>query len=203
VVAELKDPARLTVTSFEKKWVGSGVYLCGVCGSTMAVSWPGRNQGRKYACPAHSCVMRAGQPLDDYVENAVLERLSQPDAHLLIAKRGIDVADLQDQRAGWVAKLDLLVELLDDGTLDGPKAREKAAGYKDHIARIDATLAQAARTSPTAALLATGKELRQRWEKLTPAIRGEIIGEIAVVKINPAARGERGFNPDYIDLTWK
>jgi len=203
VVAELRDPSRLTVTSFEKKWVGSGVYVCGVCGATMRVSWPGHNQGRKYACSAHSCVMRAGEPLDDYVENAVLHRLSQPDAHLLIAQRGVDVGKLQDQRAGLVTKLDNIVDLLDDGTLDSPKAREKAAEYKGKIAEIDAALANAARTSPTAALLATGKKLRARWATLTPAVQGEIITEIAVVTINRGTRGQRTFDPNAIDVAWK
>jgi hypothetical protein len=61
------------------------------------------------------------------VENAVLERLSLPDADLLIATGGDGVGALQDARAGWVTKYDRLVDLLDDGTLDGPKAREKSA----------------------------------------------------------------------------
>ena len=59
------------------------------------------------------------------------------------------------------------------------------------------------RTSPTAALLATGKELRERWTKLTPAVRSAIIDEIAVVTVLPGRRGVRGFNPEYIDIRWK
>lgn len=202
LVSDLRDPARVKVTSFERKYVGSGVYVCGVCGATMRVSFPGRG-GRKYACSAHSCVMRAGDPVDDYVENAMLARLSRKDAKLLIAKRGVDVGALQDARAGWIAKLDNLVELLDDGTLDGPKARDKAAGYKAEIAAIDSQLAAAARTSPTAALLATGKELRQRWVDLPPSVRSQIIDEIAVVTINPTRRGVRVFDAAAIDIAWK
>jgi hypothetical protein len=204
VEAELRDPSRQKVTSFERKYVGSGVYVCGRCGATMRVSFPGRNQGRKYTCSAGSCVMRSADPLDDYVENAVLERLSRPNAKLLIAKPGTDdVGTLQDERAGWVAKLDRLVDLLEDETLDGPKARQRAARYKEEIAAIDAKLAAAVRTSPTAALLATGKELRERWEKLSPSIRSQIIDEIAVVTVRPGRRGERGFNSDYITVEWK
>ena len=89
------------------------------------------------------------------------------------------------------------------GTLDGPKAREKAAEYKAEIAAIDAELAAAARTSPTAALLATGKELRKRWAKLTPSVRSQIIDEIAVVTIQPTRRGVRTFDPTAIDVVFK
>jgi hypothetical protein len=45
------------------------------------------------------------------------------------------------------------------------------------------------------ALLATGKKLPQRWAHPTPAVRGEIIREVAVVTINPAQRGRRDFAP--------
>ena len=113
------------------------------------------------------------------------------------------MSKLQDSRAGYVAKLDQLVELLDDGTLDGPKAREKAAGYKGKIAEIDGKLAAAARTSPTAALLPTGRELRRRWAKLSPSVRSQIIDEIAVVTIQPTRRGVRVFDPTAIDVVWK
>ena len=89
------------------------------------------------------------------------------------------------------------------GTLDGPKAREKAAEYKAEIAAIDAELAAAARTSPTAALLATGKELRKRWAALTPSVRSQIIDEIAVVTIQPTRRGVRTFDPTAIDVVFR
>ncbi len=151
LVADLTDPARVKVVSFERKYVGTGVYRCGVCGATVRVSFPGkgkRSYGRKYACSAHSCVMRAGDPVDDYVENLVVERLSRPDAHLLIDGPGCDVAALQDARAGWAAKYDQLVELLDDGTLDGPQVREKAAEYRAEIAAIDSQLAADALPRP-------------------------------------------------------
>jgi DNA invertase Pin-like site-specific DNA recombinase len=206
VVAELRDPSRQKVTCFERKYVGSGVYLCGVCGATLQVSFPGKKRGgrRRYVCSAHICVSRLGEPLDDYVENVVLERLSQPDANLLIAKPGQDhVGTLQDERAGWVTKLDNLVDLIEDGTLDGPKARKRAATYKDEIAAIDAKLAAAVRTSPTAALLASGKELRARWTAMTPAIRSQVIDEVAVVKVRRGGQGRRPFDPTLVDIIWR
>jgi hypothetical protein len=112
------------------------------------------------------------------------------------------VGKLQDQRAGWVATLDRLVDLLDDGTLDSPKPRERATKYKSEIAEIDGKLAAAARTSPTAALLATGRALRKRWEKLSPWARSQIIDEVAVVTVLPGRRGVCGFDPAHIDVRW-
>jgi DNA invertase Pin-like site-specific DNA recombinase len=205
VEAELRDPSRQKVTSFERVHVGSGLYRCGVCGATVRISIPGKGRGRRrYTCSAHSCVMRNAEDLDAYVENTVLERLSQPDADLLIAKEpGDGISRLQNRRAEWVAKLDQLVELLDDGTLDGPKARERAGEYKAEIADIDARLAAAARTSPTATLLASGEELRERWARLSPAIRSQIIDELVTVTIQRTRRGIRTLDPDAIDIRWR
>ena len=41
LVAFLSDPSRIVCTSFEKKYMGSGVYVCGLCGAPMrhAVAW--------------------------------------------------------------------------------------------------------------------------------------------------------------------
>lgn len=204
VVRYLSDPNRIKVASFERKYVGSGIYRCGVCGSGMRVTFPGGDQPRKYTCSGRSCVMRTGDPVDVYVENAVLERLSRPDARLLVAEPDDDLAALQDRRAQLVAKYDELAQLLVDGTLDGPGARNTAAKLKADIAAIDAQLAAATGTSPIAALLATGTELRRRWDKLSPGVRAQIIDEVATVTIQPCpVRGKRGFDPDLVEIAWK
>jgi site-specific DNA recombinase len=201
LVAHLTDPARITTTSWERRYPGSGVYLCGVCGGTMKSDRSGGPVARSsYACRAKGHVLRNAANLDDHVANVVLERLG--DAKLVIARGGDDVGKLQDARAGWVAKLDQLVDLLDDGTLDGPKAREKAAGYRSEIAKIDRRLAAALRTSPTAKLLAAGEDIRQRWEGMDATLRSQVIDELVVVRVLPAKRG-RGFDADAVEIRWK
>jgi len=74
--------------------------------------------------------------------------------------------------------------------------------YKSEIADIDAKLAAAARTSPTAALLATGTKLRQRWAQMSPALRSQVIDEVAVVTVLPGGKGRRVFDPTLVDISW-
>jgi site-specific DNA recombinase len=62
LVAFLSDPARIICTSFEKKYMGSGVYRCGVCGGPMRTAVPGGKKpgGRRYECRAKQHVVRVG-----------------------------------------------------------------------------------------------------------------------------------------------
>ena len=97
LVAYLSNPARVTNTnSFERKYLGPGVYRCGVCGETMKTARPGgKNPGqRRYVCRNTPHLARVGQPIDDLVTAAILERMTQPDAAELLASQGVDITGL-------------------------------------------------------------------------------------------------------------
>ena len=77
LVAYLSNPARITnPNSFERKYLGPGVYRCGICGATMMTARPGgKNPGkRRYVCRNTPHLARVGQPIDDLVTAAMLER---------------------------------------------------------------------------------------------------------------------------------
>jgi hypothetical protein len=50
--------------------------------------------------------------------------------------------------------------------------------------------------------MASGENLRQRWEEMNATLRSQVIDELAVVTVLPAKRG-RGFDPDCIEIAWK
>ena len=205
LVALLTDPTRVTTTSWERRWQGAGIYRCGVCGGPMKSS---QSNGRKrplrrnYVCrhrPLKGCVLRDAESLDEHVANVILGQLTE--AKLVVPKKRDDgVARLQDERAKWVAKLDKLVDLLDD--LDTPTARSRAVEYKAEIASIDRKLAAALRVSPAGRLMAGGEDLWQRWEEMDATLRSQVIDELVVVRVLPSKRG-RGFDPDSVDISWR
>jgi site-specific DNA recombinase len=211
LVAYLSNPARIKNTSFERKYLGSGLYVCGKCGASMKAAMPGgitptgraNRKTRAYVCRESAHVLRQGQPLDDFVTATLLERLSQPDAQVLLPTHNVDVRALQTERAALAETYDGLATLLVEGVLDGPGARRNAAELKAKIAVIDAKLADATRTSPAASLIAAGDKLWERWLGMSVTQRAQAVDELAVVTVKPCAKKGRGFDSGDICIEWR
>ncbi|MBF9315843.1 recombinase family protein [Mycobacteroides chelonae] len=205
LVAFLSDPSRIKCTSFERKYIGSGVYRCGKCeGGLMKAAQPGGRKNRAYVCRDHAHVLRAGEPVDAYVEALVLEYLARPDAKLpLDDGHDIDVAALQTQRAGLQARLDELADMFADGAIDGSQLKRGTTELRSRLAVLDSQLADLARTNPVTDLLGAGDRLAEKWAALSKDMQGKIVSELMVVTILPAPRGRRAFDPDYIQIDWK
>ncbi len=204
-MAFLNDPSRIICTSFEKNYAGSGVYRCGVCGSVLrhAVAG-GRNSGqRKYECrQSNSHVVISGAPLDELVEAVLLKLLSDSDIHRRIGNTSdVDVDALHSQRATLQARLDELATMFADGAIDGGQLRRGTSDLRKQLAAVDSVLAELARTSPTAKLLADGDDVTRSWRESSSDIKGKIIDELMTVTVNKATRkGGPGFDPGRVDI---
>src|SRR6476659_11414289 len=71
LVAYLSDPKRVKNTSLERKYIGSGVYICGKCGGRMKSVWPTGRKTFAYVCGVKADILRSGAPLDDFVSAVV------------------------------------------------------------------------------------------------------------------------------------
>jgi site-specific DNA recombinase len=204
LVAFLSDPSRIICTSFEKKYLGSGVYRCGVCGGLMRHAVPGGKKpgGRRYECKINQCVVRIGEPLDEYVEMLVLSKLGKTGIHTRIGSSDIDVTELHSRRAALQARLDELAAMFAEGAVDGSQLRRGTIELRTHLAGVDSVLADLARTSPVAGLLGAADTLTERWRELTPDMKGKVVDELMIVRVMPAPRG-RGFNPEYVQIKTK
>jgi len=209
LVAYLSDPARIICTSFERKYIGSGVYVCGRCGGKMKAAAPGGRKTRAYVCRDHAHMLRSGQPLDDYVTDVLLWRLGQPDAHLMLDNQRVNIPALQAEREVLQARLDTLADQFAEGAISDSQLRRGTSTLRAKLAPIDAQLAQAARIDPVAGLLAAAEgdpvKLRECWDATTAAVRGQIVDELMTVTVNSigSKTGVRAFDPRYIDIAWK
>ncbi|UWW09413.1 recombinase family protein [Mycolicibacterium brumae] len=204
LVAYLGDPARVICTSFEKKYIGSGVYLCGRCGGVMRHAVSGNPTVRRYECKDHQHVVARGEPVDAYVETLVLGRLARTNIHVMLdAGEKVDVDGLHSQRAAVQARLDELAALFAEGVIDGSQLRRGTAELRSQMAELDATLAEVSRRSPVADLLAAGDAVAERWETLSADLKSKIIQELMTVTILPAPRGSKGFNPERVRVEWR
>jgi site-specific DNA recombinase len=205
LVAFLRDPSRIVCTAFEKKHLGSGVYLCGVCGSALRHTVSGGKQAgqRKYECSeSNSHVVVTGPPVDELVEAVVLKMLSGSDIHRRITgSENIDVDAFRARRTALQARLDELATMFAQGAIDGSQLRTGTEDLKEQLAKVSGVLADAARTSPTAKLLEAAATVEEAWSAAAADIKGKIVDELMVVTVNKATRrGGPGFDHDRVDI---
>lgn len=206
LVAFLSNPDRVRHTSFERKYIGSGVYRCGRCGGgPMAHAYPGgKSSARVYQCKAYQHVTRRGEALDQYVEMLVLERLRTTDVRLLVSQdESVNVGELHAKRAGLQARLDELAALFAEGAIDGSQLRRGTNELRAQLAGVDAALAELARRSPIADLVSDREALDERWAALSPDLQGKVVAELMTVTVLPAPRGSKGFRPEYVQIDWR
>jgi site-specific DNA recombinase len=203
LVAYLSDPKRVKNVSFERKYIGVGVYLCGRCGGPMKTGQPHKSRKtRYYVCREHLHLVRVAEPVDDLVTGVVLRRLSLPDAHLLLQDKRIDIPALQIERNAHQARLDQLADMFAEGVIDSSQLRSGTSNLRVKLSGIDSQLADAARTDPVAGLIADRELVQDKWDACTPAIKGQIIGALMTVTIMPCPSSPT-FDPQYVRIDWK
>lgn len=213
LVTMLSDPARIKCTSFERKYLGSGLYLCGVCddGTTMKAAMPGNKadgtpnrRGRAYVCRHKSHLLRSGEPLDDYITAQLLERMTRFDAAELLGNEAVDVTKLTAQRDELQRKLNEITALYEDDAIDGAQFASTSRSTRSKLAVIDQQLADVTRTSPAAALIAAGEAgAWDLWQSMSVTQRAEAVDEVATVTVRPCPRGRREFDHTFIDVTFR
>jgi hypothetical protein len=206
LTAVLRDPSRGGAVSYERKYIGSHRYLCGICGAVMQRTRATHADGRsfsRYACTAAAHLARSQPELDAYVEAVVLGYLQdEKRLHKILADKRdeVNVDELRTRRAALAAQKDELATLFTDGVLDGPAVRRESGKLSAKIAGIDTALAEVARRNPVADLVKDGPEMVEKyWAALSPDLKGKIIDEVCTVTVNPSPRG-RYFKPECIDI---
>ena len=210
VVAVLGDPTRNTTASRARKWLLSGLALCGVCGEPVrsTVSAWGTRRAPAYVCPAGH-VRRNAVELDDYVEATVVERLSRPDAaELLAPDQTGDVAALHAQDAGLRARLDELGRMFGDGMIDALQLASGTASIRTQREAVTEALAASSRGSVLQGV-ADAPDVAEVWEGLDLSRRRAIVDVLLEVTILRTKRGgarrkgETTFDPASVGIEWK
>jgi site-specific DNA recombinase len=195
VCAVLSDPGRRTNTTVARRWLLSGLAVCGVCGDPVRSTSAGTSRGRAtkpaYVCRTGKHVVRDAAECDRFVEQVILERLSRPDVRDLLAPdRRADTAGLHLRDAALAERLVELGRLYGDGTIDAPQLQAATASIRAQREQITAELAAASRGSVLAGV-ADAPDPAKVWKGLDLSRRRAIIDVLATVTILPARKGRR------------
>jgi site-specific DNA recombinase len=223
-VSILGNPARRTSMGNRVKWLGSGLYLCGVCGKPdLRVSTAGGKRLPAYRCKARDNtrqtghVTRAAMPLDAYVERLVVARLQCPDAAELFAEPAdpdLDANALHIETAAIGQRLDDLSTAFADGAITVSQLRAGTDKLRARLAEIEDTLASATAVNPLIGL-AGQSDIAEIWYGTTPdrsdgldlGRRRAVLTKLITITVLPTSRGRRPdgtyFDPTGIRITWK
>ncbi|MEV1292822.1 recombinase family protein [Pseudonocardia sp. NPDC049635] len=219
VCSTLTDPARRTAPGNQPRWLGSGLYQCGVCGRPELRV--GQNGRKKY--PAYRCrlrengrtsghVLRRADVLDSFVERLIVARLSRPDALDLIEPEldGMDTTALHAEQLSVSQRLDDLAAAFADGAVTLGQlqtATERLRARQDEIGR---DLAAAAQTDPLVGVVGT-PDVASLWfgtredraDGLPLGRRRAILDALVTITVHRTQPGRRTFDPSSIGVEWK
>jgi site-specific DNA recombinase len=206
----LLDPKR---QAFQKqgskiRWLGTGQYLCGGCGSTMYVL------GGSYRCKSirlnkphirGSHVARIADKLDAYIDATLLAALQSEDLAAEVAKQGAeatpDSPKLRERKAEIEVEIDAYRELVGQPGW-GPKEIGAAVSKLTvELQAIERELVADAAPSLVAQTVAGGVTA-EAWGKTTVEEKRALLGEMVTVTILRSPLGLKRLAPEYIKLDW-
>ncbi|BCO97645.1 recombinase family protein [Mycobacterium intracellulare] len=215
--AILTDPARRTNGGRGPgvRWLGSGLYVCGVCGEPdlRVSSRSGRVEKRRaYRCRSRERatsgghISREATALDAFVEAVIVERLSRPGLvrRTISAEDTTDVAALRIEADAIRQRQEQLAEAFAEGAIT---RAQLAAGTKKLQQRgdaIDTRLAAAGGRSPLD-VIAQAEDIPALWGTLNLGQKRAILDYLCTVTVLKVerSRGAGGFNPEGVRFDWK
>ncbi|MET8510464.1 recombinase family protein [Streptomyces sp. NPDC005077] len=213
--AVLTDPSRRITPGNERKYLGSGMFLCGVCGETMrAATSNSRNAGSDthywgaYRCKSLKHLSRRRDLVDDQVQLAILERLSWSDAADLLAEREdpVDIRGAQKDMRGARQTLDELASALGTGALDMRSWQVASEAARARLAAAEGVLSRAVTINPVAGLVGAD-DPEAAWNRLDLSRRRAVVAYLMTVTILPSKKGRQPgggyWDPNSVRIEWK
>lgn len=213
LVGFLSDEARRLTTGNTRKYLGSGLFECGICADGTTVRAVTSNKDDRRHLMAYSCrklkhVVRKVEPLDEWVVTQVLERLQRDDAADLLAEREdpVDVKGAQQDMREARQTLDELAEALGSGEMSLPEWRTASKAARARLERAESTLSHAVEVNPVAGL-AGAEDVVAAWNQLDLSRQRAVVASLMTVRLHPARRGRvKGggyFDPATVEIVWK
>jgi site-specific DNA recombinase len=201
-LAIMKDPNRLSPRGRQRMLTGAA--LCGVCEGPIHAH--GNMRRPVYRCATTTGhFSRKAEPVDEYVSEVMIARLSRPDAAQIFTTQpeGPSTAELIRQAEQLRTRLDGLAEAYADGTITASQLRKGSDKLRTALADVEGLLADFRGLPKAVRAVATAEDVREAWDALDGDSRREIIRALAVVYIDPPGQGARGFDPATVRIVWR
>lgn len=199
VVSLLTDPDRATAPGAPARWLGTGLYGCGVCCDGTSVQVCIGDRSPRYRCKDYAHLTRNAETLDKLTRKMIIARLSAPDAVDLIpsAVPSVDLAALRAEAASIRQNLDEMAEDRALGLITRAQMLTATTVGQQRLKTINAELSANLLTSPLTPLIGAA-DVAAVWDRQPLAAKRAVLEALFTVTILPVGRGKRVFNPESI-----
>ncbi len=203
----LVDPTRRLQHGNEKRWLGSGLYRCGLCeNSTLRVAPYGATRSERrwlYRCTTAAHLTVSQDLADAVVRGAVRERLSRPDVCDLLAvvDRGTDTQPLRAEREQLVARLSTFETDYASGLITGSQLAAATSRVRVGLEQVDRRLSGMVGGGALASLSASA-DPADAFDAAALDSQRAIVDALMVVTVRPSGRGKK-LGPERISIEWR
>lgn len=223
-VAIITDPSRKTSPGPARKWLGSGLYLCGVCddGKTTVTSAQRgartikgvRYEGaRGYKCSGRvKHMLRAAEPIDQLIAGTepgkplglVPQLLLREDAAaLLLDDARPDMDELNAKASTLRARLKNMTDAFaDDDEADALEFKRAVRRVKDRLTDIEQQMTSPARAAVLGDLVRSDDPVAM-WAALPLDRKRAVVDMLMTVTILPGRPGRAPFDPETVRIVPK
>jgi len=151
LVTLLVDPSRRRQDGNEKRWLGSGLYICGRCGHTLR---PAPSRGKRlYRCVNSAHLTVAAEHTDEFVRQQVAGLLRDERIAKLLHPSDDGVSADRQLRSDLSARLRATERDYDNDLIDGARYKAKRDKINAELAEVDSRLAAALSRSASSSVL--------------------------------------------------
>lgn len=197
----LVDPSRRTSSDTRSRYLLPHLVTCARCGGAMATARTATGS-RLYKCEARGDLSVQAAPIDAYVTEVIVARLSRPDALDLLPTKA-DSTDLIRERAALTQRLDDLATAYAMEQVTLGQMTTATSALRGRLDEIEARLASQ-HTESVLAPLAGSQRVRELWEAMEVSQQRAIVKALfASIVLESPGRGVRTFNPERVRLHWR
>jgi DNA invertase Pin-like site-specific DNA recombinase len=189
----LTDPSRRTTPGPARRWLGSGLYLCGVCQVPVSIGTTGSygRSGGPRSWPVYRCqdghVARDAVNLDAWVGSVISDLIARPGILAALRETGPDTRALELELAGIRDDLDELARQAGARQIDVRQMGITSRGLLERAGQIEQAISGASRAAVLAVLTAgSGPAV---WDEMTLDGQRALLEALVTVTVLPSPKG--------------
>ncbi|MFC7489417.1 MULTISPECIES: recombinase family protein [unclassified Knoellia] len=197
----LTDPSRRAQDGNETRWLGSGIYTCGVrtddggaCGSPLRPAPYGGTEKRGhekrylYRCTATAHLTISSEPTDEHVRAVVAEMVRDPRVVASLVPADLDLTEDRERRTVLLARLEQTERDYDADLIDARRFKAKSEKITAELQAVDARLAQRLRRSTASPVLGAA-DPGAAFLAAPVDVQRALLRSLLRVEVRPAIKG--------------